>query len=313
MTEPTAYLDWQDAPPGTEAAAVRLRSLFAAAGYRPAAAAEGATVRIAIGGPAAEGEAVTVAGHTAATWRAVDGGLAVRVALPELAESAVLAALADGGRDLRAPGRFTAVASGPQALRDRLPAGATLTELLPGEFLVAGAAGADDPWLDPELRPPESLAGVRLGEAGAAVATAESCTGGLIAERLTAVPGSSAYVDRGWVTYTNAAKVAELGVAEATLSAHGAVSEPVAAEMAAGALANSAADVAVAVTGIAGPTGGTPDKPVGTVCFGVAVVGAPPGPAPHAVRYQFSGGRAAVRWASANTALALILDALADS
>jgi nicotinamide-nucleotide amidase len=234
------------------------------------------------------------------------------VILPELAESAVLAALAESGHDPRAPGRCTAVAPSAAALGDRLPARGTVREILPGEFLVEGAAGSDDPWLDPALRPPEALAGARLGEAGWAVATAESCTGGLIAERLTAVPGSSAYVDRGWVTYTNAAKMAELGVAEATLHAHGAVSEPVAAEMAAGALARSAARVAVAVTGVAGPSGGTPAKPVGTVCFGVAVAGDPPGPAPRTARYQFSGGRTVVRWASANTALALILDALAD-
>lgn len=105
--------------------------------------------------------------------------------------------------------------------------------------------------------------------AGVMIVTAESCTGGMIAAALTDIPGSSAVVDRGFVTYSNAAKVQMLGVAEATLATHGAVSEPVAREMADGALRNSAAQMAVSVTGIAGP-GGSDHKPEGRVCFGLA-------------------------------------------
>lgn len=101
------------------------------------------------------------------------------------------------------------------------------------------------------------------------LATAESCTGGMLSAALTDLPGSSAIFDRGFVTYTNAAKVQMLDVAKATLDAHGAVSEAVAAEMAAGALRHSNADIAVAITGIAGP-GGSEHKPEGRVCFGLA-------------------------------------------
>ncbi|WP_043622057.1 CinA family protein [Ensifer sp. ZNC0028] len=100
---------------------------------------------------------------------------------------------------------------------------------------------------------------------GLKVATAESCTGGLIAGALTEIPGSSVVVDRGFVTYSNEAKVAMLGVEAAILIAHGAVSRQTAIEMAQGAVAHSAADFAVAVTGIAGPGGGSADKPVGLV------------------------------------------------
>ncbi|MCU0767576.1 MAG: nicotinamide-nucleotide amidase [Gammaproteobacteria bacterium] len=107
--------------------------------------------------------------------------------------------------------------------------------------------------------------GDRLLVRGWMAAAAESCTGGWIAKTLTDVPGSSGWFDRGFVTYTNAAKQDLLGVDGATLAAHGAVSEATVREMAAGALDRSGAQVAVAVSGVAGPTGGTPDKPVGTV------------------------------------------------
>ena len=100
------------------------------------------------------------------------------------------------------------------------------------------------------------------------VATAESCTGGLVAGAITDIPGSSAIMERGFVTYTNDAKVEMLGVSPATLEAHGAVSEQVAEEMAEGALNNSLADIAVSITGIAGP-GGSEFKPEGRVCFGI--------------------------------------------
>lgn len=109
--------------------------------------------------------------------------------------------------------------------------------------------------------------GVRLKKRGLKLATAESCTGGWIAEAVTSVAGSSDWFEGGFVTYSNAAKKELLGVRARTLSRHGAVSEAAAREMAAGALARSRAQVAIAVTGIAGPGGGTRRKPVGTVCF----------------------------------------------
>ena len=107
--------------------------------------------------------------------------------------------------------------------------------------------------------------------AGRHIATAESCTAGLVAARLTERPGSSDYVSGGVVAYSNEAKAELLGVDPALIERHGAVSEPVAEAMAAGALARFGADTAVSVTGIAGPGGGTPTKPVGTVCFSVAL------------------------------------------
>lgn len=108
---------------------------------------------------------------------------------------------------------------------------------------------------------------VALGERNAILATAESCTGGWLAEVLTAQPGASHWFDRGFITYSNGSKMEMLGVSEFTLGSHGAVSEQTAREMVHGALTNSYADCAVAVTGIAGPGGGTPEKPVGTVWF----------------------------------------------
>ncbi len=136
-------------------------------------------------------------------------------------------------------------------------------------------------------------------------ATAESCTGGLVAGALTAVAGSSDVVERGFVTYTNAAKREMLGVSAETLEAHGAVSEPVAREMAEGALARSAAALAVSVTGIAGP-GGSEFKPEGRVCFGLARAGRPT----HVETVDFGAiGRANVRRESVIRALTLIRDA----
>jgi nicotinamide-nucleotide amidase len=142
--------------------------------------------------------------------------------------------------------------------------------------------------------------------AGVMVATAESCTGGMIAAAITDVAGSSAMFDRGFVTYSNAAKMAMLGVDAATLEAHGAVSEEVARAMAEGALARSDATLAVAVTGIAGP-GGSGFKPEGRVCFGLARTGA----ATRTETVEFGAiGRANVRRATVERALALLLDAL---
>ncbi len=133
----------------------------------------------------------------------------------------------------------------------------------------------------------------------AKLATAESCTGGLIAGAITDVPGSSDWFDRGLVTYSNAAKVELLGVRPETLQANGAVSEAVAREMAEGALARSAAGFAVAVTGVAGPAGGTAQKPVGMVCLAFARQGRPT----EALTRHFAGNRAAVREATVIAAL----------
>lgn len=140
---------------------------------------------------------------------------------------------------------------------------------------------------------------------GIQIATAESCTGGMIAAALTAIPGSSDVVERGFVTYSNAAKVQMLGIAQATLDAHGAVSEPIAAEMAQGALFHSNAQFAVSVTGIAGP-GGSEHKPEGRVCFGTAT-----SEYAHTETVEFGPlGRAPVRAAATRHALSLLLNQL---
>lgn len=141
---------------------------------------------------------------------------------------------------------------------------------------------------------------------GARIATAESCTGGMVAVALTDIAGSSAVFERGFVTYSNAAKQEMLGVRAETLAAHGAVSEPVAREMAEGALAHSAASLAVAITGIAGP-GGSEFKPEGRVCFALARKGTET----RAETVDFGTlGRAGVRAAASAHALALLLAAL---
>ena len=142
-----------------------------------------------------------------------------------------------------------------------------------------------------------------LGEAllrqGWLLATAESCTGGWLAQVVTSVAGSSAWFDRGFVTYSNAAKQDMLGVRTETLVSCGAVSEATAREMAQGALAHSAAQLAIAITGIAGPGGGTPEKPVGTVCFAWCVSGQPESSS----TCHFSGDRSRIRSASVAFAL----------
>ncbi|GAA6158175.1 nicotinamide-nucleotide amidohydrolase family protein [Ruegeria sp. HU-ET01832] len=143
---------------------------------------------------------------------------------------------------------------------------------------------------------------------GVMIATAESCTGGMVAAALTDIPGSSAVVDRGFVTYTNAAKQQMLGVQAATLDAHGAVSEQVAREMAEGALHHSNAQLAVSVTGIAGP-GGSEFKPEGRVCFGIAATGQ----LTQTQTIEFGAlGRDAVRLAARDHALNLLSDALSN-
>jgi nicotinamide-nucleotide amidase len=141
---------------------------------------------------------------------------------------------------------------------------------------------------------------------GVCLATAESCTGGGVAAACTRIPGSSEWFERGMVTYTNVAKREMLGVSEETLGSHGAVSEEVAREMAAGALQHSHADVSVAVTGIAGPGGGVPGKPVGTVHFAWGVRDGPI----QARKFFFKGNRAAVRLQSVAVALQGLIDLL---
>ena len=141
--------------------------------------------------------------------------------------------------------------------------------------------------------------GAALQRQGWLLATAESCTGGWLAQVVTSVAGSSAWFDRGFVTYSNSAKQDMLGVRAATLAQHGAVSEAVAREMAQGALTHSAAQLAMAITGIAGPGGGTPEKPVGTVCFAWCVAGQPES----SVTCRFSGERGQIRSASVAFAL----------
>lgn len=150
--------------------------------------------------------------------------------------------------------------------------------------------------------------GQRLEAAGLMLVTAESCTGGWISKVVTDIPGSSAWFDRGFVTYSNPAKQELLNVSAAAITDHGAVSEEVAREMAQGALEHSRADVAVAITGIAGPTGGTEDKPVGTVCFTWACKGR----IPLSQRVQFAGNREEVRHQSVRLALERLLELLKD-
>lgn len=148
----------------------------------------------------------------------------------------------------------------------------------------------------------------RAGTANLKIATAESCTGGMIASAITDIAGSSHVFERGFVTYSNEAKRELLDVPEGTLAEYGAVSEPVARAMVLGTLAHSRADIAVAVTGIAGPGGGSAEKPVGLVFIGVGRRGEPV----VVERHVFPGDRAAVRKATALRALELLLSLSGD-
>ncbi len=148
--------------------------------------------------------------------------------------------------------------------------------------------------------------GEHLGALGWQVSTAESCTGGWIAKVLTDIPGSSAWFSRGVVAYSNAAKRDLLGVPDAVLGAEGAVSEATAAALVRGALVVSGAEIAVAVTGVAGPEGGSPGKPVGTVWFGWGLRGGEPA----CLCQHFSGDREAVRRQSVACALDGLLERL---
>lgn len=148
--------------------------------------------------------------------------------------------------------------------------------------------------------------GTLLKAHGLMLATAESCTGGGVAQAITEVAGSSAWFERGFVTYSNLSKQQMLGVSETTLRQYGAVSEMTVREMVAGALQHSAAQVALAVSGIAGPDGGTPDKPVGTVWF---AWGTSRGEI-HAQRHQLAGNRGEVRVQAVHIALQGVVNLL---
>ena len=180
---------------------------------------------------------------------------------------------------------------------------ARVAEVSRGEALLDEAIGdlraifGQDLYSD-DGRPMEDVLGALLREGGLTIAVAESCTGGLLTSRLTDVPGSSAYVERGAVAYSNAAKIDWLGVEPDLIARHGAVSEPVALAMAAGIRARAGVTVGVGVTGIAGPGGGTPEKPVGTVAIAVD------GPRGRSARTRrFLGVREQIKWHAASAAM----------
>jgi len=153
-----------------------------------------------------------------------------------------------------------------------------------------------------------TLVGAKLRAKGLMLTTAESCTGGWVAQVVTTIAGSSDWFERGFVTYSDAAKQEMLGVSARTLAVRGAVSEETAREMAIGALAHSRAQVALAITGIAGPGGGSADKPVGTVCFAWTLKSG----AVSAETRQFTGDRESVRRQSVIAALQGVLELLED-
>lgn len=168
--------------------------------------------------------------------------------------------------------------------------------------------------MDEELAALSAALGAACRRHGAVIATAESCTGGWASQVITHTAGSSAWFDRGFVTYTNAAKTAMLGVRMDTIEQFGAVSLETAGEMAAGALRHSGATVALAITGIAGPTGGSPEKPVGTVCFAWcrrdAAGNLQP---PSRERRLFSGDRESIRRQSVMHALSGLLQLIGSA
>lgn len=161
----------------------------------------------------------------------------------------------------------------------------------------------------------ESRLGTVLAERDETLAIAESATGGLVCSKVTDVSGASEYFDRGYVTYAYRAKLAELGVSRETLDDAGAVSEPVAAQMARGARDRADTEWGLSVTGIAGPTGGRPDKPVGTTFIGVSRA-APWGTGASTVwvsRYRFEGDRLAIKQAAATQALTDVVERIAEA
>ena len=162
--------------------------------------------------------------------------------------------------------------------------------------------------MDPLLATLSQQLGQALIERGLMLATAESCTGGWVAEVVTDTAGSSGWFDRGFVTYSNQAKADMLGVRTDTLATFGAVSEEIAREMAAGAIANSNADWSISITGIAGPGGGSSVKPVGTVCFGWCRRGGTPG----SETMLFEGERRGIRQQAVMHALEGLLQRLGE-
>jgi len=182
------------------------------------------------------------------------------------------------------------------AVSERTAANASLDAGFRELEVVLGSAGYST-----DGRPLEAVVGDMLRERGMTIAVAESCSGGLLASRLTDVPGSSDYVDRGVVCYSNRAKTELAGVPESLLAEHGAVSEPVAVAMATGIRERAHTNVGVGITGVAGPGGGSPEKPVGTVAIAVAV--------DDLIRvrtFQFLGGRDMVKFQSAQAAMNML-------
>lgn len=159
---------------------------------------------------------------------------------------------------------------------------------------------------DEELLQLAHIVGQKLHAKGWMLASAESCTGGWVAQVVTAIPGSSAWFDRGFVTYSNRSKEDMLGVNPATLEAHGAVSEETVKEMASGALTHSQAHISVALSGIAGPGGGLPKKPVGTVCIGWATLAGEP----LSTTCRLSGDREEIRSRAVAAALRGLIELL---
>ncbi|MCK6394852.1 CinA family protein [Zoogloea sp.] len=157
--------------------------------------------------------------------------------------------------------------------------------------------------MDTRLEALSRAVGDHLQSRGWRLATAESCTGGWVAEVVTATAGSSAWFDCGFITYSNDAKCALLGVSPMTLARHGAVSEQTTAAMVRGTLERAEADLALSISGVAGPTGGSPEKPVGTVCFGWGRAGETPGTA----TCHFDGDRESVRYQAVVFALEELL------
>jgi nicotinamide-nucleotide amidase len=219
-----------------------------------------------------------------------------------LGESAIAELLGPLMDRTRNPSVGTTVSNGYVSLRLNayFPNRAQAAQQLAGTEQQCRAALGDLIWGQDGQTLPEAVVGLLKGRAQT-VATAESCTGGLVAKYLTDVPGSSAAFEQGWVTYSNDAKHAQLGVAPDLLARHGAVSEPVVAAMATAARERAGADYALAVSGVAGPDGGTPAKPVGTVCFALADAAGVT-----ARTILLPGDREMVRDRSAKTALTML-------
>jgi nicotinamide-nucleotide amidase len=222
-----------------------------------------------------------------------------------LGESAVAERLGELMRRDRNPSVGTTVANGYVSLRLNayFPTPAEAERQMAETASACRAALGDLIWGEDEQTLPE-VVGRLLAGARETVTTAESCTGGLLAKLITDVPGSSAYFKQGWVTYANDAKTALLGVSPVTLQREGAVSEAVVAEMAAGALERSGADSALAISGVAGPDGGTTEKPVGTVCL--ALVARRDAAGGSTRTFIFHGDREMVRDRSAKMALTML-------